>query len=223
MDTTKLNQVPDTKGTKRGQDAASQCAASVVMENEKKEKKETRYLRPSSEDKIDAFFRWEKQEREAQHNINLLAIAICGKYAPEFGTNFAHDLFADCKEFTHNFTKDIVTKAEEDDETKEDISYQLNGNTITRFLVQVDEINVCSLFRHFVEYAKSTNRPSVSAIIEKENKEREKNRLQKVNERKEKREEEKTKGKLQEMDITKLMALLTPEQLAAIAAAQSAK
>lgn len=224
MNTTKLNQVPDFKGTKGGQDSASQLHSACIRENATEGvTKKAVYLQPNQDAKIDDFFRYEKQEASRQHEINLLAISICSKYIPIFGADFAHELFEDCKEFSRNFTKDIVTKVEADDETAENISYVQAGNTITRYLVEVDESNVCSVFRHFVDYAKATSRPSVALIQEKEEAERAKIRAQKASERKEAKETAKVGTKIAEMDVTKLMSLLTPEQLAAIIAAQSAK
>ena len=224
MNTTKLSQVPDFKGAKGGQDAASQLQAACTRENANEgATKKTIYLQPNQEAKIDDFFRYEKQEASRQHDINLLAISICSKYTPIFGADFAHELFADCKEFSANFTMDIVTKVDADDETAKDISYIQAGNTITRYLVSVDEPNVCSVFRHFVEYAKATSRPSVALIQEKEEAERAKIRAQKASERKEAKETAKVGTKIAEMDVTKLLSFLTPEQLAAIIAAQSAK
>jgi len=224
MNTTKLNQIPDFKGTKGGQDATSQINAACVRENANEgATKKAVFLRPNQEAKIDDFFRFEKQEASRQHDINLLAISICSKYTPIFGADFAHQLFADCKEFSRNFTKDIVTKVEADDETAENISYVQAGNTITRYLVEVDEPNVCSVFRHFVDYAKATSRQSVALIQKKEEEERAKIRAQKASERKEAKETAKVGTKIAEMDVTKLMSLLTPEQLAAIIAAQAAK
>jgi hypothetical protein len=224
MNTTKLNQIPDFKGTKGGQTSVSQLQAACIRENANEgATKKTIYLQPNMDAKIDDFFKYQKQTFSRMFDIEMLESAVIAKYANDFGVIFARELFYDCLSFSANFTKDIVTKVEANDETAENISYVQAGNTITRYLVSVDEPNVCSVFRHFVEYAKATNRPSVALIQEKEEAERAKIRAQKASERKEAKETAKVGTKIAEMDVTKLMSLLTPEQLAAIIAAQSAK
>lgn len=220
MNTKKLNAVPDCKGSKKSVGSDQQIANSVVMENAKVSNKVT-YLRPVNDAKIDDWFKYQKQTFNHQFEVEILESAIIAKYSDVFGIQFAKDLFSDACEFTSNFSMDICNKLEDGIEGK-DISYLKDGNTITRYLVAVDSVNVCSIFRHFFDYAKSSNRSSVLAIIESENKEREQKRLANLNERREKRETEKVGAKVKDLDIEKLLSMLSPKQIAAIKAAKIA-
>lgn len=220
MNTKKLNAVPDCKGSKKSVGSDIQITNSVVMENVKVSSKVT-YLRPGNDAKIDEFFRFFNQERAHQYKVETLFVAIRAKYLPVYGNDFVSELLDDVSLFTHNFTMDICNKLDDGIEGK-DISYLKDGNTITRYLVSVDDPNVCSIFRHFVDYAKSSARTSVSAIIESENKERESKRLANLNERREKRETEKVGAKVKDLDVEKLLTMLTPDQIAAIKAAKIA-
>jgi len=220
MKTKKLNQISDYKGSKKSVGSDVQITNSVVMENAKVTSKVT-YLRPGNDAKIDDWFKYQKQTFGHQFDVEMIESAIIAKYSDVYGVQFTKDLFSDACEFTSNFTMDICSKLEDGIKGK-DISYLKDGNTITRYLVAIDTLNVCSIFRHFIDYAKASNRPSVSAILESENKEREQKRLANLNERREKRETEKVVAKLKDMEINKVLSMLSPEQIAAIKAAKIA-
>lgn len=220
MNTKKLNAVPDCKGSKKSVGNAAQISNAVVMEDAKVPGKVT-FLRPGNDAKIDDFYKFFNQEREHQYKVETLFVAIRAKYAPVYGSDFVDELLNDAALFTNNFTHDICSKLE-DGITGIDIPYLKDGNTITRYLVAIDTPNVCSIFRHFVDYAKASNRASVSAILESENKEREQKRLENLNKRREKRETEKVGAKVKDLDVEKLLSMLSPEQIAAIRAAKIA-
>lgn len=221
MKTKDLNKVDNTKGTKKSVGTSAQIENSMKMESVNNESKKTVYLRPNLEAKIDDFFKFQIQQFAHEHNVNMLESSIVMKYADVYGIQFARDLFLDACMFTNNFTSDIVSKLE-DGIDGEDISYRKNDSDITRYLVNVDNVNVCSIFRHFLEYAISTNRPSVLLIVKDEEKRREEKRLENLNKRREEKRNETTRTTIQELDVNKLMSMLTPEQIAAICAAKVA-
>lgn len=220
MNTKKLNAVPDCKGSKKSVGSDVQITNSVVMENAKVSNK-VQYLRPDNDAKIDDWFKYQKQTFIHHFEVEMLESSVIAKYSDVYGIQFAKDLFSDACEFTSNFQMDICSKLE-DGIKGTDISYIKDGNTITRYLVAIDTTNVCSIFRHFIDYAKASNRPSVSAILESENKAREEKRLANLNERREKRETEKVGAKVKDLDVEKLLSMLSPKQIAAIKAAKIA-
>lgn len=223
MKTKELTIVPDVKGTKRGQNSADQLTASIARENAKEgSTKKTVYLRPKTDSKIDDFFKYAKQVNNRMFEVDMLEAAVIAKYSDEFGISFARSLFYDACEFTHCFNADIVTKV--DDETVfTDISYFKNDVEISRYLVDVDDSNVCSVFRHFMDYAKATGRQSVELLLQKEAKERKEAREQKTAEKREAKEVEKAGKKIQEMTAEQILSMLTAEQIAALQALQAAK
>lgn len=221
MKTKDLNAVPDVKGAKKSVGSDQQIANSVKMENACNNGSTKKYLKPSKDAKISDFFNYERQEREHQNNVNLLAISITAKYGSLYSVEFANGLFNDAKEFTSNFTKDIVSSVESGINFEE-ISYIRNANTIDRYLVAVDSPKVCSIFEHFVNYAISSNRESVSLIIEDQKKESERKRLANINAKREEKAIKTTTTTVQNLDINKLLSMLTPEQIAAIKSAKVA-
>lgn len=218
-----LNMIPNVKGVKNGQNSADQVAAACKRENANEgATKKVVYLKPKSDDKIDDFFKYYTQVRSRQVAIETLFVSIRAKYEADFGKEFVDELLSDIDMFSRHFTCDIVTKVE-DGMNYSDISYVKGELTISRYLIEVDEPNLCSVFRHFMEFAKSSGRSSVSAIIEKENKEREEARIAKSAEKRKQKENEKAGKRLSEMSVDEIMKHLTPEQLASIAALQAAK
>lgn len=211
------NETPNTKGCKKSVGTEEQIVNSSKMECVNSESKKTIYLRPNSEAKIDDFFKFQIQQFAHEHNVNMLESSIVMKYADVYGIQFARDLFLDACMFTNNFTSDIVSKLE-DGIDGEDISYRKNDSDITRYLVNVDNANICSVFRHFMDYAIATSRSSVAPIIKDEEKRREENRLLNLNKRREEKKLNDTKVTLNSLDVEKLLAMLTPEQIAAIIA-----
>lgn len=215
------NETPNTKGCKKSVGTEEQIVNSSKMECINSESKKTVYLRPNLDAKIDDFFKFQNQQFAHEHNVNMLESSIIMKYADVYGIQYARDLFLDACMFTNNFTSDIVNKLE-DGIDGTDISYRKNDSDICRYLVNVDSMPICSIFRHFLEYAIATNRPSVSLIVKDEEKRREEKRLENLEKRREEKRNETTRTTIQELDVNKLMSMLTPEQIAAICAAKVA-
>lgn len=216
MKTKDLNSVPNTKGTKRGQGANSQLVNSEKMEGINTTSK-VKYLQPKSDAKLADFFNYYKQENQRTFEIQTLAVSIEKKYN-KYGLDFCKDLFNDAYFFTNCFNSDIVSKVDGNIDYT-DISYNKSDNTITRYLVSVDNSNVVSIFNHFLQYAISSNRDSVAAIIEDIKRESEEKRKHNTEKRREEKKTEETKKTIKDMDIAKLLSMMSPEQIAAIKAA----
>lgn len=191
------------------------------MESVSNESKKTVYLRPNQESKIDDFFKFSCQQFSHEFHVNMMEASIVMKYSEIYGIQFARDLFYDACKFTNNFTSDIVNKLE-DGIDGTDISYKKGDSDICRYLVRIDNANICSVFRHFLEYAIATNRPSVALIVKDEEKRREENRLANLNKRREEKKFNDTKVTLNSLDVDKLLTMLTPEQIDAIIAKKAA-
>lgn len=216
MKTKDLNSVPDTKGTKRGQGSNNQLANSVKMEGINTTSK-VKYLQPKSDAKLSDFFNYYKQENSRQFDINMLAVSIEKKY-DKYGLDFCKNLFNDAYFFTNCFNSDIVSKVD-DNIDYTDISYNKGDNTITRYLVSVDNSNVVSIFNHFLQYAISSNRESVAAIIEDMKHESDEKRRVNTEKRREEKKVAETKKTIKDLDIATLLSMMSPEQIAAFKAA----
>lgn len=216
MKTKDLNSVPNTKGTKRGQGANSQLANSEKMEGISTTSK-VKYLQPKSDAKLADFFNYYKQENQRTFEIQILAVSVEKKYS-KYGLDFCKNLFNDAYFFTNCFNSDIVSKVE-DNIDYTDISYNKGDNTITRYLVSVDNLNVVSIFNHFLQYAISSNRNSVAAIIEDMKRESDEKRKQNTEKRREEKKVAETKKTIKDLDIATLLSMMSPEQIAAFKAA----
>lgn len=219
-----------SKGRSNGND---QLKNSLQMEGVNEGNNGKKYCRPSKDQKIDAFFNYFKQENARQHDINLLAISLVSKFGNELGTN----LFIDCKEFTKDFSMDILTspkmkvimvdKEGTVDEFEEierldpdyvDISYINNGNTIERYLAPVDNAPVCSLFRHYFDYAMATERETVADLIREKKEKQATERANNALRRREEKETKKVGEKIADMSTEKLLGLLSEDQKNALLA-----
>lgn len=221
MKTKDLNKVSDTKGTKKSVGTSTQIENSIKMESVNNESKKTVYLRPNQDSKIDDFFKFSCQQFAHEFQVNMMEASVIMKYSEIYGIQFARDLFYDACQFTNNFTSDIATKLE-DRVDGTDISYKKGDSDICRYLVHVDNANICSVFRHFMEYAMATGRSSVTPIIKDEEERREQNRLLNLNKRREEKKFNDTKVTLNSLDVDKLLTMLTPEQIDAIIAKKAA-
>ena len=169
--TKELVKVPDTKGTKRAQNSIAQINASIIRDgNAQSATTKKVYLLPSDSDaKIEDFFRYYEQQNSHIYSLRMLEFSVSAKYRAKFGefwgAKYAQAIFLDACAFTSYFSLDVCSKLE-DGITGTDISYYKGDTKVTRYLVHIDNGNVCSIFRHYMDYAISTERPAVKPIID---------------------------------------------------------